>query len=800
MADLEEAGLSLVVEGGNAFESEINSANNAAESFGSGMESVGSGIDAVGEVITGALRAVGEIAVTSLLAAGGAVMDFLGDSFAGALEAEETMARLGQVIESTGGIAGVTVADAEALADEFKNLAGGSDDAVISIIDMGLRMGTISEEMMPGFIQSTLDLGAVMGDAGKASQLMARAVEDPVGVLGALRKAGILVNETTEAQIKAMVAAGDTAGAYSLLMDRVGEATSGAAETMSETNAGRWAIFQETLADAGETIVGAFLPALNGILTAFTPIIPIIEQVAGGLGSFIETIVGGGDVGTAFDNLAAAMSRAFGPETGLFVMQLGDTLTGIYDWVVANLPAMQATFTTVFTAVQTSIQTAVDWVVANWPQIQTNIETSWTVIQPVLQALGDFITTTLIPAFQTAVDWVVTNWPTIQANIETVMTAIQTVINAVMSVVAPFILEKFGEIKAWVDDNWPLIQATVETVINAINTVITTVVTAVSAFWKENHDAILSVATAIWDTIKLNIETAITLIEGIIKTTMQLITGDWDGAWATIKETAATIWENIKTQIDTSINAVKTVIETVVGALQTWWDTTWAAIQTKVGTIIGEILTTITTKIDEIKAAFTAIDWIKVGSDIVANVATGISNVASSLATNAANAANDAYHAMLRALGIESPSPMLIAIGAHFGEDVGTGISDSALLAVKEAERAARNIVSGIVKTLAGATGIDKMANIPAIASAKSAMGIVPPADSFGYSGSRVPAPPGPAYSPPAFSGGPATGSPVTISIDARGASPTETQRAVTHALQEAGQYSDTRLRLRGAM
>lgn len=368
----DQIGLSAVLEGVADFVSQGEAVNNSVADMGSGMD-VGAGImSAAGDVITGALMRVGEIAVESLLAAGGAIVDFFSNSFEGALEAEQTIARLGQVIESTGGIAGVTVGEAEALADEFKSLAGGSDDAVISIIDMGLRMGTISEDEMPAFIQSTLDLGAVMGDAGKAALLMARAQEDPVGVLGALRKAGILVNEETEAQIKAMVKAGDTAGAYSILMDRVGEATEGAAEVMANTTAGQWAIFQETIADAGETIMGAFLPALMGIAgPILETVVPAIGEFATSVGNIITLITTGDFTGGIFGWMEddARVAALFTIRDAL--IELGVNIQAFVDGFISDFQEGQAAMQPVIDAVMNVVATFAD----SMPMIQSYVQT-----------------------------------------------------------------------------------------------------------------------------------------------------------------------------------------------------------------------------------------------------------------------------------------------------------------------------------------------------------------------------------------------------------------------------------------
>lgn len=698
----EQIGLEAVLEGVADFIGGGEAVNASVSAMSSGLD-LGAGIiGAAGDAIGGALSAMADLALSAASAAGAALIDFFSDSFAGALEAEQTIARLGQVIESTGGIAGVTIGEAEALADEFKHLAGGSDDAVLSIIDMGLRMGTIGEEEMPAFIQTTLDLGTVMSDAGKAAQLMARAQEDPVGVLGALRKAGILVNETTEAQIKAMVASGDTAGAYAILMDRVGEATAGAAETMAGTASGQWAIFTETIADAGESIMMAFLPALNGILSSLTPLIPIVDMVAGSIATFFETVLAGGDVGLAFDNLAGAVYRAFGPEAGLMVMQFGDFIMGIYDFVVANWPLMQATFTTVFTAIQGVLTVLSDFVTLTlmpalatiWDQTNIQLPTAQATFESVMagivvatQVVSDFITNVLVPVMTAAVDWVVANWPAIQATAIEVWTQVQTAINTAVV----------------------FIQGLLDAFLPQITTNVQTTLSGLTAFWDEHGAAIMAIVQTNFENmaafisvtlgiIGVTVSTTLTLLSGLFATTMQLINGDWTGAWTTIKSTITAALDGILALVGQDLASFTGIWtsnwEMAVTILTAAWDSIIAAIFSAGISIIS----TLNTLVGNMLAAFD-IPWANIGISIITNIGNGIASAAGTLAQQAADAAYSAYQAMLDALGIHSPSDQLVAIGEQFNTDVARGIADTSIVAVRETEHTAQDMVRSMVGT-----------------------------------------------------------------------------------------------------
>lgn len=582
MADLQEAGLKLIAEGADAFESTLGSINGVLESFGG--------------IVTQVAGAATE-----------ALVDFFSDSFAGALEAEQTIARLGQVIESTGGIAGLTVDEAEALADEFKHLAGGSDDAIISIIDMGLRMGTISEEEMPAFIQSTADLGAIMGDTGRAAQLMARAQEDPVGTLGALRKAGILFTEDQEAQIKAMVKAGDTAGAYALLMDGVGAATEGAAQALADTTAGQWTIFQETIADAGETIVGAFLPALSGILSGFMPLVPVVTDFANAIAAVIQAIVGGelGNIGEIFDILGEFES-----------IQMLNDLLGISG--------------TQFYAFGNVANDVVTW-------------------------------------FQ-----------------EVFIPGMQPVVDAVMNVVASF------------TNSLPMIQGTVQTMIDFVigqfeilgPTLIDNVSTTlneIATFWDNHGATIMAIVTLAFEVIATTIGVALNTVTGIITAALQLINGDWEGAWETYLDVLTSNLDAILSIVGMDLDEFLTI---------------WTDVFTMLGTIIQfgfeQVVLFVSNGIlSAIDAAMAIVDGVgAVGTAFIDNIIDGIASSISGLIEIATQAAQAAYDAILDTLGIHSPSPLLIAVGAQVDNSLALGLERNIGAVLEAASSVASAMVS----------------------------------------------------------------------------------------------------------
>jgi hypothetical protein len=198
------------------------------------------------------------------------VTKFFKDAFNEAQEAAKVTALTNSVIKSTGGIANVTAKSVTALADRLSDLAGVDDEVIQSAENVLLTFTRVRNEAGKGndiFDQSTkaaLDLSAALGtDLQAATILVGKALNDPIGGLTALKKAGIQFTDAQKDQIKAMVEAGDVMGAQKMVLRELTTEFGGAAAaaaTPADKAAVAWKNFEE---DVGSRL----LPMLNSILT-----------------------------------------------------------------------------------------------------------------------------------------------------------------------------------------------------------------------------------------------------------------------------------------------------------------------------------------------------------------------------------------------------------------------------------------------------------------------------------------------------------------------------------------------------
>lgn len=474
--------------------------------------------DAGMAVLTGGLLHIGSLAVDAFLAAGKAVGQFASESFQGATDAESAMARVGSVIKSTGGAAGLTAQDVQDLGSQFATLAGGTDDTVIAIEEMGLRMGNISKEQMPNFIQTTLDLAAATGvDAVAGARLMAQAYDDPASAMSKLSKQGILFDTELENQVKGLVESGDKAGAYALVMERVGEATSGAAAAGLETVAGKMELFKNTIKEAGEAVMGAFLPVLSTLFDTFIgPNLPLITKMAERFGNLFSAILSGGDPSAALMGISMAIGKAFGPDVASMVMN-------VIGFFMNDLPAA---FQAGLVAIQPIIDAAANLgavFLSSMPMIQASVAGMIAFVQEQFAIFG----------------------PPIIANVA-----------AVLDTISAFWSAHGAEVMAIISFAFGLVVTVIGGAITLISGLVSAGLTYLSGVWSfwsallqgDTEGAFNAIKLAVSQAMLAVLSTIGSVLEGaanLVGTNLETIRSDWSGNLSNLVTITTTIFNQV---------------------------------------------------------------------------------------------------------------------------------------------------------------------------------------------------------------------------------------------------------------
>lgn len=194
----------------------------------------------------------------------GFVKSALTECVAAAQEAELGQAQLASVLASTGGVAGVTAAQANELAASLSNLTTYSDDEVLSAENLTLTFTNVSSSVFPKATQAILDMSTAMGQDLKSSAIqLGKALNDPAQGASALTKVGVSLTEQQIEQVKAFQDSGDVMSAQNIILKELSNEFGGAAEAAANTYTGRMKQLSNSIGEVQENIGKAMLPALG---------------------------------------------------------------------------------------------------------------------------------------------------------------------------------------------------------------------------------------------------------------------------------------------------------------------------------------------------------------------------------------------------------------------------------------------------------------------------------------------------------------------------------------------------------
>lgn len=238
-----------------AAQKELKSAGKSMQAMGAGFARVGAGLTAT---VTAPLIALGFQASKA------------------ANEAKDAMGQVTAALKSMGNQAGQTK---DSLADMatgiMRNSLYDDDDILRKVTANLLTFGKIANDEFRRAQIAAADLATRMdGDLQAATILVGKALNDPVRGMGALRKAGVQLDESQQKLVKSMVATGNVAGAQRILLGELEAQFGGAAKAAQDTDP--YDSLRDSLNDLSESM-GAMIN---------TYIKPLIDGAAGLAGSF----------------------------------------------------------------------------------------------------------------------------------------------------------------------------------------------------------------------------------------------------------------------------------------------------------------------------------------------------------------------------------------------------------------------------------------------------------------------------------------------------------------------------------
>jgi phage-related protein len=249
-------------------------------------------------------------------------------------EQQRVAAQTNAVLKSTGGIAKVTAADVNQLSTSLMKKSGVDDEAIASAENWLLTFKNVRNEVGKGnniFDQATaltVDLGVAMSNAkggpvnlASASNMLGKALNDPIKGLTALGRAGVQFSDAQKEQIKSMVESGDLMGAQKLMLKELQSQVGGSAEAYGKTFPGAIARLRESWKNLMGDVVGRVAPVFADAIDGLMDMLPMINRLASQLGD---------KLGGAIERLAKAFKKAW-PGIRVVLEGIGET---IGDYVV----------------------------------------------------------------------------------------------------------------------------------------------------------------------------------------------------------------------------------------------------------------------------------------------------------------------------------------------------------------------------------------------------------------------------------------------------------------------------------
>lgn len=235
-------------------------------------------------------RGIGEVgrAVTGLVAGAGLVRFFQG-SLSEAQQAQQVMRQTAAVIQSTGGVAGITAGHLAGLSGQLSRIAAVDDEVIQQGGNLLLTFRNVRAEggIFDDALASALDMSAALGTELQPNIMaVGRALNDPAAGISRLTRMGVTFTQQQEDQIRAMAAFGDTAGAQRVILEELATEFGGAAEanaTASQRMSVAWGNVQEAI---GTLLLPAFdagAQAVAGLSEWFTSLDQTTQGVIAGV-------------------------------------------------------------------------------------------------------------------------------------------------------------------------------------------------------------------------------------------------------------------------------------------------------------------------------------------------------------------------------------------------------------------------------------------------------------------------------------------------------------------------------------
>ena len=346
--------------------------------------------------------AAGFLGAGLFIAATRAVSDFVGESITSLARIETINTQTAQVIESTGGAANVSAQHVEALAGSLENLTATEAESIQEGANLLLTFKNIQNRAGDGndiFDQTTrslVDMARAMGQEPKAAAIqLGKALNDPIKGISALSRVGITFSEEQQNLIKSMVKTGDVAGAQKIILNELNSQFGGSGAAYAKTYQGQLDLMGHAFGTLGETIVGAVMPAFQGLMGVLVPVFQWLSEnqpVLLAIASVIGTTLVAAMIAWAASIWVSTVALLANPITWIILAVIA--LVAAIVLLVTNWDAVVAWITEIWSGFISWITGVIDgfvsWWNATWAAVGKFISDLWNrwIVAPIRTAIN----------------------------------------------------------------------------------------------------------------------------------------------------------------------------------------------------------------------------------------------------------------------------------------------------------------------------------------------------------------------------------------------------------------------------
>jgi ribosomal protein L31E len=210
----------------------------------------------------------------------------IGRLIAASNEQELAERKLSQALTSTGRATEFSKHEMMSFASALQKTTAFGDETIIRSQALLATFTSVGKDVFPNATRAILDVSAAMGqDLQQTTIQVGKALNDPVQGMAALRRVGIQLSETQQAQVKRFVELNQVSDAQKIILGELQTQFGGMAKAVSETSAGALMQMKNAVGDTAEALGDLLAPI---VITFAKSIKFAAEAVSGLVHKFIQ--------------------------------------------------------------------------------------------------------------------------------------------------------------------------------------------------------------------------------------------------------------------------------------------------------------------------------------------------------------------------------------------------------------------------------------------------------------------------------------------------------------------------------